>query len=102
MNESETQAEYIDPKLRASGWGEVGGLKVLREFRITERRIQTGGKRSKSEMVEELDEEKLPVLLNLKYHAIDNAVSTLGDVDVIHSIFFGFQRNLYTKFEDSP
>ena len=23
MNESETRAEYIDPKLKASGWGSV-------------------------------------------------------------------------------
>ena len=45
--------------------------------------------------VEELDEEKLPVLLNMKYHAIANAVSTLGEVDAIRSIFFGFQRDLY-------
>lgn len=45
--------------------------------------------------VEELDEEKLPVLLNLKYHAIANAVTALGDVDSIRSIYFGFQRDLY-------
>jgi hypothetical protein len=30
MNESETRAEYIDPKLKVSGWGEVEGSKVLR------------------------------------------------------------------------
>jgi len=47
--------------------------------------------------IEELDEEKLPVLLNLKYHAIANAVNTLGDVDSIRSVFFNFQRNLYAK-----
>ena len=47
--------------------------------------------------VEELDEEKLPVLLNLKYHAIANAVSTLGDVDAIRSIFFDFQKDLYAE-----
>ena len=35
MNEAETRAEYIDPKLKASGWGIVEGSKVLREFRIT-------------------------------------------------------------------
>jgi len=29
MNESETRAEYIDPKLKASGWGEIEGSKVL-------------------------------------------------------------------------
>jgi type I restriction enzyme, R subunit len=49
--------------------------------------------------VEELDEEKLPVLLNLKYHAIANAVNTLGDVDSIRSIFFNFQKKLYAKNE---
>lgn len=45
--------------------------------------------------VEELDEEKLPVLLNLKYHAIANAVSALGEVDSIRSLFFNFQKDLY-------
>ncbi len=30
MNESETRAEYIDPILKASGWGEVEVSKVLR------------------------------------------------------------------------
>ena len=49
--------------------------------------------------VEELDEEKLPVLLNLKYHAIANAVSALGDVDAIRSIFFSFQEKLYARIK---
>jgi len=52
MNESETRAEYIDPMLKASGWGEVEGSRVLREFRITEGKIQTGGKRSKPEIAD--------------------------------------------------
>ena len=52
MNESETRAEYIDPKLKASGWGEVEGSKVLREFRITDGKIQTGGTRSKPEIAD--------------------------------------------------
>ncbi|MDO8514881.1 MAG: hypothetical protein Q7S14_00110, partial [bacterium] len=47
--------------------------------------------------VEELDEEKLPILLNLKYHAIANAEQSLGDVDDIRSMFFDFQKNLYSK-----
>src|SRR3989339_393535 len=50
MNEAETRAEYIDPKLKASGWGVVEGSKILREFRITDGRIQIGGKRSKPEV----------------------------------------------------
>jgi len=45
--------------------------------------------------VEELDEEKLPILLNMKYQAIADAVSALGDVDAIRSVFFGFQKQLY-------
>lgn len=45
--------------------------------------------------VEELDEEKLPVLLNLKYHAIADAVSALGEVDSIRLVFFDFQKDLY-------
>lgn len=52
MNESETRAEYIDPKLKASGWGEVEGSKVLREFRITDGRIQMGGVRTKPEIAD--------------------------------------------------
>lgn len=47
--------------------------------------------------VEELDEEKLPVLLNLKYHAIANAEQNLGDVDQIRSVFFKFQEDLYAE-----
>jgi type I restriction enzyme, R subunit len=52
MNESETRAELIDPKLKASGWGEVEGSKVLREHRITEGKIQTGGTRGKPEIAD--------------------------------------------------
>ena len=52
MNESETRAEYIDPILRASGWGEVEGSRVLREFRITDGKIQIGGMRSKPEIAD--------------------------------------------------
>jgi len=39
MNESETRAEYIDPLLKASGWGEVDESRILREFRITPGKI---------------------------------------------------------------
>ncbi|HRY36277.1 MAG TPA: DEAD/DEAH box helicase family protein [Candidatus Magasanikbacteria bacterium] len=52
MNESETRAELIDPKLKASGWGEIEGSKILREFRITDGRIQTGGTRTKPEIAD--------------------------------------------------
>jgi len=47
MNEAETRAELIDPKLKACGWGVVEGSKILREYNITAGKIQTGGLRSK-------------------------------------------------------
>jgi len=52
MNEAETRAEYIDPKLKQAGWGEFEGSKVLREFRITDGKILTGGKRNKPEIAD--------------------------------------------------
>lgn len=47
MNEAETRAELIDPKLKACGWGVVEGSKILREYNITAGKIQTGGVRAK-------------------------------------------------------
>jgi type I restriction enzyme R subunit len=50
MNESETRAELIDPQLTKAGWGIVEDSKVLRErnvCKITDGRIQVGGKRAK-------------------------------------------------------
>ena len=50
MNEVETRAELIDPKLKANGWGVVEGSKILRErnvCKITDGRIQVGGGRKK-------------------------------------------------------
>lgn len=52
MNKSETRTEYIDPKLKESGWAKIEGSKILREFRITEGRIQTGGARNKPEIAD--------------------------------------------------
>jgi len=42
-----------------------------------------------------LAEEKLPILLNIKYHAIADAEESLGNVDKIRAIFFNLQENLY-------
>jgi len=50
MNEAETRAELIDPQLSQAGWGKVEGSKILRErnvCKITDGRIQVGGKRAK-------------------------------------------------------
>jgi len=47
--------------------------------------------------VEELDQEKLPKLLELKYHAISDAAEILGGVDQIRQTFIAFQKLLYAK-----
>jgi type I restriction enzyme R subunit len=52
MNEAETRAELIDPKLKACGWGVVEGSKILREYNITAGKIQTGGGRGKREVAD--------------------------------------------------
>ena len=46
--------------------------------------------------VDELDQEKLEHLLELKYHTIDDATDQLGGVSVIRETFVGFQRHLYS------
>lgn len=52
MNESETRAEYIDPKLKEAGWGVVDNSKILREHHLTEGKIQAGGVRGKAEIAD--------------------------------------------------
>jgi type I restriction enzyme R subunit len=47
MNEADTRAEHIDPVLKAAGWGVVENSRIRREYKITEGRIQTHGKREK-------------------------------------------------------
>ena len=46
MNEDETRAELIDPKLKESGWGVVESTKINRNFPINLGRIQTGNIRA--------------------------------------------------------
>ena len=45
--------------------------------------------------VSELDEEKLPVLLELKYGSVRDASAKLGNPKDIRQAFIGFQRHLY-------
>lgn len=47
MNEAETRAEYIDPALKAAGWGVVEGSRILREYRIAPGRIEGHGRKPK-------------------------------------------------------
>ena len=45
--------------------------------------------------VGELDREKLPKLIEIKYHTINEAISQLGDIQEISGLFMGFQAYLY-------
>lgn len=47
--------------------------------------------------VGELDTEKLPQLIELKYHSVNDAVAELGSPDNIREVFVGFQKNLYCQ-----
>lgn len=49
------------------------------------------------EGVEELDDVKLPDLLELKYNAIADAKKVLGDIPSIRKVFIGFQEYLYEQ-----
>ena len=47
------------------------------------------------EGVSELDQDKLPDLLKLKYQSVPDAVAEIGDVMFIREAFIGFQKHLY-------
>ncbi|MEQ1485795.1 DEAD/DEAH box helicase family protein, partial [Methyloglobulus sp.] len=47
--------------------------------------------------VEELDQEKLPILLTNKYHSLEDAKDVLGNVENISSLFVEFQKHLYQQ-----
>ena len=47
--------------------------------------------------VEELDQEKLPVLLTNKYQSLGDALDTLGDIKSIRNTFIDFQKYLYEE-----
>ena len=47
MNETETRAEYIDPALKAAGWGVVEGSRIRMEYPINKGRLIGHGQRSK-------------------------------------------------------
>jgi len=54
---------------------------------VLSRYIETG--------VDELDQEKLPILLTNKYESLEDARAALGDVSRIRDLFVDFQRYLY-------
>lgn len=61
-------------------------LRIFLEF-VLSQYVQEG--------VAELDQEKLPHLLELKYQAVTDAAEELGGVERIRNAFIGFQKHLY-------
>jgi len=49
--------------------------------------------------VSELDQEKLPDLLTLRYNSVSDAVAELGSVGEIRDVFVGFQERLYVPLD---
>ena len=47
--------------------------------------------------VDELDQEKLPGLLELKYHSVHDAAAKLGGTAAIRATFIDFQKYLYQR-----
>lgn len=47
--------------------------------------------------VEELDQDKLPILLTNKYQSLEDAKDILGEVKNITSLFIEFQKHLYEQ-----
>jgi type I restriction enzyme, R subunit len=52
VNEAETRAEHIDPALKAAGWGMVEGSGILREYHITQGRLEGHGQRAKADIAD--------------------------------------------------
>ena len=47
--------------------------------------------------VQELDQEKLPALIKLKYKSLEDAKAVLGESKDISTLFIDFQRHLYAR-----
>lgn len=48
---------------------------------------------------EELDQSRLPNLIELKYHSMTDGAEALGGVDEIRNLFFNFQQHLYERLD---
>jgi type I site-specific restriction endonuclease len=75
MNEAETRAEYIDPALKAVGWGVVEGSRVRREYLITPGRIEGQGRPARPEIADYILEYRNHKLGVVEAKARDAAVT---------------------------
>src|SRR5271156_3840133 len=75
MNEAETRADYIDPALKAAGWGVAEGSRVWREYSITLGRLEGFGKRAKGLKVDYVLEYRTHKLAVLEAKAWDEELT---------------------------
>jgi type I restriction enzyme, R subunit len=75
MNEAETRAEYIDPALKAAGWGVVEGSRIRREYSITLGRLAGHGRRAKPLIADYVLEYRNTKLAVVEAKAWDEAVT---------------------------
>jgi Holliday junction resolvasome RuvABC endonuclease subunit len=73
MNEAETRAERIDPRLKACGWGIVKGSKVLRVQQIIVGQLDT--LRTETQKLEGVYRKKMADLEELKKSILQKAFS---------------------------
>ena len=75
MNEAETRAEYIDPALKATGWGVVEDSRIRREYPIAPGRIEGHGRRGKALTADYVLEYRNTRLAVIEAKAYDQALT---------------------------
>ncbi len=81
-----TRSERVEQHQKQIYFGYDKNIQQFIEF-VLDQYIKEG--------IGELDQDKLPDLLELKYHAVREAAEQLGGVARIRDAFVGFQRHLY-------
>jgi len=85
-----SQATFFNWRAKYGGMSssQLKRLKLFLHF-VLDQYVQVG--------VDELDESKLPDLLELEYYVIADAKEELGDIKVSRDTFIGFQEYLYKQ-----
>ena len=86
-------------------------IKIIREQRVSQTRpiiVKNFAEKQKEFLdfvldsyvktgVEELEERKIPTLLELKYGSVSDAQQKLGNIEEIRKTFISFQKYLYSE-----
>ena len=111
MNEPQTRLDLIDPAIRAAAWTAANGCRMLVEQSACEfapgRVGKVRGEDTKRFYTFVLDnyvqvgfdvftrDDALSQLIVMKYHTIDDARSTLGNLAAIRTGFATLQKEVY-------